>query len=182
MIFPGHHGDPQTPNPASLLWALHGNWSGSCHLIPFTLQINPSTGMDLNPSVGLISSQYGIDLNFCSNIETALNLGTFGGIYGFRKDKAAGQPTGCILQSNPGGWLRCSRCPGRGELAHFEDFGIDKSDNESWRNPGMCCPAPFPARQRLLASCSSKIFSMSIFPPSFGNQNGLRVFAWEGLN
>lgn len=164
MIFPGHHGDPPAPNPASLLWALHGNRSGSCLLIPFTLQINPSTGIDLNPSVGLISSQHGIDLNFCSNIERALNLGTFGRIYGFRKDKAAGQPTGCILQSNPGGWLRCSRCPGRGELADFEDFGIDKSDNESWRNQGCVALHLFlPGRGSWLLA-AAKSFPCPYFP------------------
>lgn len=153
----------QPPNAASLLWAPHGYGSGSCHLIPFILQISPSTGIELNPTVGLISSQCGIDLNFCSAVETAPNLGTFGGIYGFRKDKAAGQLPGCILQSGVEGWLRCSSfiCAGRGELAGFVDFGIDKTDNESWRNPEMRCPA----RQSLLDSCSSKIFSVSIFSP-----------------
>lgn len=128
---------------------------------PLILQISPSTGIELNPSVGSISSQYGIDLNLCSAAETALDLGTFLGIYGFGKDKAAGQVTGCILQSSAGGWLRCSRFiyTGRGEGADFADFGVGKSDNESCRNPELC----FPARQSLCAHISPFLWKSEWF-------------------
>lgn len=45
VILPGHHGDPQPPNPASLLWAPHGCWSGSCHLIPSSCKSVPAQAL-----------------------------------------------------------------------------------------------------------------------------------------
>lgn len=164
----------QPPHGAPLLWAPHGSWRGSCHLTPCILQINPSTGIDPNPTVGLISSPCGIDWNFCSAVGTAQNLGTFEGIYGFRKDKAAGQLPGCILQR--GGWdVPALFYAGRGEILQI--LGLIRVTMKA--GGIQRCAA---TRQSLLAFHSSKIFSVSTFPLSFGNQSGLRVFAYENQN
>lgn len=62
MIFLKHHAEPQPPNSASLTSSGYfiENLSGFCLSMPFIL-----------PN----------DLNFCSNTEMALNLGTFGDLW-----------------------------------------------------------------------------------------------------